>query len=113
MGLLNRLNPFELIDLDDLNSEIDNLEPVLEQALIGMQEDLIELRQAVDKAIAIPKCEVREFDESQVNLETATQLMNNLHPQVEQQEEIISLLQKNIEALEKFEKLVFESAEVE
>jgi phage shock protein A len=52
MGLLDRLGRVVRANLNDLVSKAEDPEKVLEQAVIDMQEDLVQLRQAVARAIA-------------------------------------------------------------
>jgi phage shock protein A len=55
MGLFDRLNRVVRANLNDLVSKAEDPEKVLEQAVIDMQEDLVQLRQAVARAIAEQK----------------------------------------------------------
>jgi phage shock protein A len=52
MGLLDRLSRVVRANLNDLVSKAEDPEKILEQAVNDMQEDLIQLRQAVARAIA-------------------------------------------------------------
>lgn len=55
MGLFDRLSRVVRANLNDLVSKAEDPEKVLEQAVIDMQEDLVQLRQAVARAIAEQK----------------------------------------------------------
>lgn len=55
MGLFDRLNRVVRANLNDLVSKAEDPEKVLEQAVIDMQEDLVQLRQAVARSIAEQK----------------------------------------------------------
>ena len=55
MGLFDRLSRVVSANLNDLVSQAEDPEKVLEQAVIDMQEDLVQLRQAVARTIAEQK----------------------------------------------------------
>jgi phage shock protein A len=55
MGLFDRISRVVRANLNDLVSQAEDPEKVLEQAVIDMQEDLIQLRQAVARTIAEQK----------------------------------------------------------
>lgn len=55
MGLFDRLSRVVRSNLNDMVSKAEDPEKILEQAIIDMQEDLIQLRQAVARAIAAQK----------------------------------------------------------
>ncbi|OKH23235.1 hypothetical protein NIES593_10355 [Hydrococcus rivularis NIES-593] len=55
MGLFDRLSRVVRANLNDMVSKAEDPEKVLEQAVIDMQEDLVQLRQAVARAIAEQK----------------------------------------------------------
>jgi phage shock protein A len=65
MGLFDRLSRVVRANLNDMVSKAEDPEKVLEQAVIDMQENLVQLRQAVAQAIAAQK-------------RTETQLRQNL-----------------------------------
>lgn len=52
MGLFDRLNRVVRANLNDMVSKAEDPEKILEQAVLDMQEDLVQLRQAVARAIA-------------------------------------------------------------
>ncbi len=70
MGLFDRLSRVVRANMNDLVSKAEDPEKVLEQALIDMQEDLIQLRQAVASTIATQK---RTEGQYQKNLQSAEQ----------------------------------------
>ncbi|MDY6782843.1 MAG: PspA/IM30 family protein [Cyanobacteriota bacterium] len=55
MGLFDRLSRVVRANLNDMVSKAEDPEKVLEQAVIDMQENLVQLRQAVAQAIAAQK----------------------------------------------------------
>ncbi|MDY7012644.1 MAG: PspA/IM30 family protein [Cyanobacteriota bacterium] len=55
MGLFDRLSRVVRANLNDMVSKAEDPEKVLEQAVIDMQENLVQLRQAVARAIAAQK----------------------------------------------------------
>ncbi len=55
MGLFDRLSRVVRANLNDMVSKAEDPEKVLEQAVVDMQEDLLQLRQAVARAIAEQK----------------------------------------------------------
>lgn len=55
MGLFDRIGRVVRANLNDLVSKAEDPEKVLEQAVIDMQEDLVQLRQAVARTIAEQK----------------------------------------------------------
>jgi len=52
MGLFDRLSRVVRANLNDMVSKAEDPEKILDQAIIDMQEDLVQLRQAVARAIA-------------------------------------------------------------
>ncbi|QIZ71463.1 PspA/IM30 family protein [Oxynema aestuarii] len=69
MGLFDRISRVVKANLNDLVSKAEDPEKVLEQSIIDMQEDLVQLRQAVASAIANQK-------RTQQQLSQATQQAN-------------------------------------
>jgi phage shock protein A len=65
MGLFDRLSRVVRANLNDLVSKAEDPEKVLEQAVIDMQEDLIQLRQAVARAIAEQKSTETKYNKEQ------------------------------------------------
>ena len=88
MGLFDRISRVFRANINDMVSQAEDPEKILEQAIVDMQEDLVQLRQAVAKAIAAQK-------------RTETQY-NNQVSQANQWEQRARLaLQKGDEALAK------------
>ena len=65
MGLLDRLSRVVRANLNDMIENAENPEVVLEQAIIHMQQDLIQLRQAVARAIATQKRTEQQYNKNQ------------------------------------------------
>lgn len=65
MGLFDRLGRVVRANLNDLVSKAEDPEKVLEQAVIDMQEDLVQLRQAVAKSIAEQKRTEQQYNQNQ------------------------------------------------
>lgn len=65
MGLFDRLSRVVRANLNDLVSKAEDPEKVLEQAVIDMQEDLVQLRQAVARSIAEQKRSEQQYNQNQ------------------------------------------------
>lgn len=65
MGLFDRISRVVRANLNDMVSKAEDPEKVLEQSIIDMQEDLIQLRQAVAQAIASQKRTEQQFNQNQ------------------------------------------------
>lgn len=65
MGLFDRLNRVVRANLNDMVSKAEDPEKILEQAIIDMQEDLIQLRQAVARSIAAQKRTEQQYNKNQ------------------------------------------------
>lgn len=65
MGLFDRLSRVVRANLNDLVSKAEDPEKVLDQAVTDMQEDLVQLRQAVAKAIASQKRTQQQYEKNQ------------------------------------------------
>lgn len=65
MGLFDRLSRVVRANLNDLVSKAEDPEKVLEQAVIDMQEDQVQLRQAVAQAIAAQKRTQQQYENNQ------------------------------------------------
>jgi phage shock protein A len=63
MGLFDRLSRVVRANLNDMVSKAEDPEKVLEQAVIDMQEDLVQLRQAVARAIAEQKRTEQKYNQ--------------------------------------------------
>ncbi len=126
MGLFDRLSRVVRANLNDMVSKAEDPEKILEQAIIDMQEDLVQLRQAVAGAIATQKRTEQQYNKNQseannwqqraqlaltkgdetlarealtrkkANADTAAQLKNQLDTQVTQ----VDTLKRNLIALE-------------
>ena len=65
MGLFDRLSRVVRANLNDLVSKAEDPEKILEQAIIDMQEDLVQLRQAVAQVIASQKRTEQQYNKNQ------------------------------------------------
>ena len=70
MGLFDRLSRVVRSNINDLVSKAEDPEKVLEQAVIDMQEDLVQLRQAVARAIATQKRTEQQYNKNQSEANT-------------------------------------------
>ncbi|MGK7946426.1 MAG: PspA/IM30 family protein [Microcystaceae cyanobacterium] len=64
MGLFDRLSRVVRANLNDMVSKAEDPEKVLEQTIIDMQEDLIQLRQAVARSIAEQKRTEQQYNQN-------------------------------------------------
>ena len=65
MGLFDRLSRVVRANINDLVSKAEDPEKVLEQAVMDMQEDLVQLRQAVARSIATQKRTEQQYNKNQ------------------------------------------------
>ena len=65
MGLFDRLSRLVRANLNDMVSSAEDPEKILEQAVIDMQEDLVQLRQAVARSIAEQKRSQQQYSKNQ------------------------------------------------
>ncbi len=65
MGLFDRLSRVVRANLNDMVSKAEDPEKILEQAIVDMQEDLVQLRQAVAGAIATQKRTEQQYNKNQ------------------------------------------------
>ncbi|MBD1856070.1 MULTISPECIES: PspA/IM30 family protein [Leptolyngbya] len=65
MGLFDRISRVVRSNVNDMVSKAEDPEKILEQAVIDMQEDLIQLRQAVAQAIASQKRTQQQYNQAQ------------------------------------------------
>lgn len=65
MGLFDRIGRVVRANLNDLVNKAEDPEKILEQAVIEMQEDLIQLRQAVAQTIAQQKRSQQQYNQAQ------------------------------------------------
>ena len=70
MGLFDRLSRVVRANINDLVSKAEDPEKVLEQAVIDMQEDLVQLRQAVARSIATQKRTEQQYNKNQSEANT-------------------------------------------
>lgn len=70
MGLFDRLSRVVRSNVNDLVSKAEDPEKVLEQAVIDMQEDLVQLRQAVARSIATQKRTEQQYNKNQSEAST-------------------------------------------
>jgi phage shock protein A len=64
MGLLDRISRLMRANVNDMVSKAEDPEKILEQAVIDMQEDLLQLRQAVAQAIATQKRTEQQYNKA-------------------------------------------------
>ncbi|MEC4893695.1 MAG: PspA/IM30 family protein [Oscillatoria sp. PMC 1051.18] len=64
MGLFDRLSRVVRANLNDMVSKAEDPEKVLEQAIIDMQSDLVQMRQAVARAIASQKRTEQQYNKN-------------------------------------------------
>jgi len=101
MGLFDRLSRVVRANLNDMVSKAEDPEKMLEQAVSDMQEDLVQVRQAVARAIAEQRQTEQKYSKDQSEgkkdfTETAAILKNQLDQQTVQ----VESLRKNLIALE-------------
>lgn len=65
MGLFDRISRVVKSNLNDLVSKAEDPEKMLEQAILEMQEDLVQLRQAVAQTIAAQKRSEQQYNQAQ------------------------------------------------
>ncbi len=63
MGLFDRISRVVRSNLNDMVSKAEDPEKILEQSIIDMQEDLVQLRQAVAQAIAAQKRTQQQYNQ--------------------------------------------------
>src|SRR5919202_1587581 len=73
MGLFDRLSRVVRANLNDMVSKAEDPEKILDQAIIDMQEDLVQLRQAVARAIATQKRTEQQYNKNQTEANNWTQ----------------------------------------
>ncbi len=64
MGLFDRISRVVRANLNDIVSKAEDPEKVLEQSIIDMQEDLVQLRQAVASSIANQKRTQKQYEQA-------------------------------------------------
>lgn len=126
MGLFDRISRVMRANVNDMVSKAEDPEKILEQAVIDMQEDLVQLRQAVASAIASQKRTQQQYNQAQTesnnwqqraqlalqkgdeNLareallrkKTNTETANTLKAQLDQQVTQVDTLKRSLIALE-------------
>ncbi len=65
MGLFDRISRVVRSNVNDMVSKAEDPEKILEQAVVDMQEDLVQLRQAVAQAIASQKRTQQQYNQAQ------------------------------------------------
>lgn len=65
MGLFDRISRLMRANLNDMVSKAEDPEKILDQAIVDMQEDLVQLRQAVASAIATQKRSQQQYNQNQ------------------------------------------------
>jgi phage shock protein A len=64
MGLFDRVSRVARANLNDLVSKAEDPEKILEQSILDMQEDLVQMRQAVASAIATQKRTQQQYNQA-------------------------------------------------
>ncbi len=64
MGLFDRISRLVRANLNDLVNKAEDPEKILEQAILDMQEDLVQLRQAVAQSIANQKRTEQQYNQA-------------------------------------------------
>lgn len=126
MGLFDRVSRVVRANVNDLVSKAEDPEKILEQSILDMQEDLVQLRQAVASAIASQKRTQQQHSQAQTetnnwqqraqlalqkgdeNLarealtrkKTHTDTATTLKTQLDQQTTMVDTLKRNLIALE-------------
>lgn len=65
MGLFDRISRLVRANVNEMVNKAEDPEKVLEQSIIDMQEDLVQLRQAVASAIATQKRSQQQYNQAQ------------------------------------------------
>ncbi|MBW4631501.1 MAG: PspA/IM30 family protein [Iphinoe sp. HA4291-MV1] len=126
MGLFDRIKRVVGANLNDLVSKAEDPEKMLEQAVVEMQEDLVQLRQGVAQAIAAQKRTEKQYNDAQNEInkwqrnaqlalqkgdenlarqalerkKTFTDTSNALHTSLDQQTAQVETLKRNLIQLE-------------
>lgn len=126
MGLFDRIKQVIRANINSLVGNAESPEKILEQAVLEMQEDLIQLRQAVAAAIATQKRTERQYSQTQSQAEewyrraqlalqkgdenlarsalthrkTYQEMAAEIKAQLEQQSTIVNQLRQNMQQLE-------------
>jgi len=126
MGLFDRVSRVVRANLNDVVSKAEDPEKILEQTIIDMQEDLVQMRQAVASAIASQKRSQQQHNQAQteatnwqqraqlaiqkgdeglarealVRKKTNSETAASLKTQLDQQVTMVDTLKRNLIALE-------------
>lgn len=126
MGLFERIMRVIRSQINSLVSKAEDPEKILEQAVMDMQTDLIEVRQAVAQAIATQKRTERQYEQTKstadewyrraqlalqkgdehlakealTRRQSYQQTANSLKSQIDSQQEIVGQLKNNMRGLE-------------
>ncbi|EKQ69717.1 phage shock protein A (IM30), suppresses sigma54-dependent transcription [Leptolyngbyaceae cyanobacterium JSC-12] len=126
MGLFDRVSRVVRANLNDLVSKAEDPEKILEQTILDMQEDLVQMRQAVASAIASQKRTQQQYNQAQteannwqqraqlalqkgdetlarealVRKKTHSETAASLKTQLDQQTAMVDTLKRNLIALE-------------
>jgi phage shock protein A len=126
MGLFDRVSRVVRANLNDVVSKAEDPEKILEQTIIDMQEDLVQMRQAVASAIASQKRTQQQHNQAQTESnnwqqraqlalqkgdeglarealtrkKTHTDTATSLKTQLDQQTGMVDTLKRNLIALE-------------
>ncbi len=126
MGLFERIMRVIRSQINSLISKAEDPEKILEQAVMDMQTDLIQVRQAVAQAIATQKRTERQYEQTQstadewyrraqlalqkgdehlakealTRRQSYQQTANSLKAQIDSQQEIVGQLKNNMRGLE-------------
>jgi phage shock protein A len=73
MGLFDRVSRLVRANINDAVSKAEDPEKILDQTIIDMQEDLVQMRQAVASAIASKKRVEQQYEKAQSEANTWTQ----------------------------------------
>jgi len=126
MGLFDRVSRVVRANLNDMVSKAEDPEKILEQTILDMQEDLVQMRQAVASAIASQKRTQQQYNQAQtesnnwqqraqlalqkgdetlarealVRKKTHSETATSLQTQLDQQNTMVDTLKRNLIALE-------------
>jgi len=126
MGLFDRISRVVRSNINDLVSKAEDPEKMLEQSVADMNEDLVQLRQAVAKAIAAERRSRKQYEDQQAEAnkwqqraqlalskgqedlarqalqrkKSAADAAEQLKPQVDKQKQQVDTLKKSLIALE-------------
>ncbi len=126
MGLFDRISRVVRSNINDLVNKAEDPEKVLEQSINDMNEDLVQLRQAVSKAVAAERRSRKQYEEQQAEAnkwqqkaqlalskgeedlarqalqrkKAAADSAASLKPQVDKQKQQVDTLKKSLTALE-------------